>query len=346
MFPRLIVNIDKIRDNIERLVSILGKKGLEMVGVTKLFMGEPKIARAFRESGVSVLADARFDNVKRMVKSRIAPPFMMIRIPPPSRISEMLEYVDHFLVSEPSIVEMIDKQASNPVKLYYMVDVGDLREGVMFDKAIDEIKPLLGKRKARIVGVGTNVGCFGGVLPSEENLKMLVDIAKELRLEEISVGGTVCLMALERGILPREVTQMRIGEAALLGTDVTGNRSIDYLRQGTVTLEAEIVEVKWKPSVPIGERGRDAMGRVPEFEDLGTRLRAIVALGEQDVNPRGLEPLDEGAFVVHASSDHLIVDVTDVNRKITVGDILRFKPNYSATLRAMTSPYVRKIFLE
>ena len=346
MFPRLIVNVKKIRENVERLVSLLSEKGIEMVGVTKLFMGDPRIARAFREGGVSVLADSRLENIKRMRSSGIEPPFMMIRIPPPSKLGEMLEYVDNFLVSEPSTVEMIEELAEKPVRLFYMVDVGDLREGVMFDRAVEEIEPLLGKKKARIVGIGTNVGCFGGVLPSRKNLEVLVDVANSLGLSEISVGGTVYLMALERGFLPGDVTQIRIGEAALLGTDVTGNREIGYLNQGTVTLEAEVVEVKRKPSVPIGEIGRDAMGRVPHFEDLGIRRRAIVAIGEQDVNPEGLKPLSEGAFVVHASSDHLIVDVTEVDEEISVGDVLRFRPNYSAILRAMTSPYVEKIFLE
>ncbi len=345
MYPRLVVDLEKISRNVRKLREILKERNIEFVGVTKLFMGDPKIAGIFRENGVEVLADSRIENFRKMMEGGFSKPFMMIRIPQISRLKEVVELTDHILVSEPEIVKMIDEIASGVVKIYYMVDVGDLREGVMYDKAVDEIKPLLNFKKAKIVGVATNVGCFGGVLPSEENLKWIVDVAKELDLDEISVGGTVYLLALEGGFMPYEITQMRIGEAALLGTDATGDRDIPYLEQETVVLEAEVIEIKEKPSVPIGKKGKDSMGRVPKFEDKGIRRRAILAIGVQDVDPKGLKPLDEGAEVVHASSDHLIVDVTDVERKIKLGDVMRFRTNYSATLRAITSPFVDKVFL-
>ena len=345
MYPRLVVDLEKISRNVRKLREILKERNIEFVGVTKLFMGDPKIAGIFRENGVEVLADSRIENFRKMMEGGFSKPFMMIRIPQISRLKEVVELTDHILVSEPEIVKMIDEIASGVVKIYYMVDVGDLREGVMYDKAVDEIKPLLNFKKAKIVGVATNVGCFGGVLPSEENLKWIVDVAKELDLDEISVGGTVYLLALEGGFMPYEITQMRIGEAALLGTDATGDRDIPYLEQETVVLEAEVIEIKEKPSVPIGKKGKDSMGRVPKFENKGIRKRAILAIGVQDVDPKGLKPLDEGAEVVHASSDHLIVDVTDVERKIKLGDVMRFRTNYSATLRAITSPFVDKVFL-
>ncbi len=347
MYPRLIVDLKKIRENSERLLDVLGRVGADMVGVTKLFMGHPKIAKAFRKAGVKILGDSRYENIERMSGYGIEGPYMMIRIPPLSHLSYMKDIVDYYLVSEPEVCMRIDEMVDRPVSLIYMVDVGDLREGVMYEKAVEEIEKVRRKlRKAGVVGVGANIGCFGGVLPTRENLKMIVDVAKNLDVEIVSVGGTVYLIALEKGFLPSGVNQFRIGEAALLGTDVTGNREIPYLNQGTVILEAEVIEVKRKPSKPVEPVGFDSMGRKPEFEDKGERLRAILAVGEQDVNPSGLIPLDEGAEVVHASSDHMIVDITEVERNIKVGDVMRFRTNYSATLRAVTSPYVDKVYLE
>ena len=347
MFPRLVIDLAKIRRNTEKLLSILSEKNIDLVGVTKLFMGNPKLAEAYKKAGVGILADSRFENLRRIKEAGIEGPFMMIRIPPLSHIPKMIDLVDYFLVSEPEVCFRLDESVDRPVKLIYMVDVGDLREGVMYDKAVDEILNVRKNlKKAAVVGVGTNVGCFGGVLPTKDNLKFLIDVAREVRAEVVSVGGTVYLLALENGILPSEINQFRIGEAVLLGTDVTGNRDIPYLEQETVILEAEVIEVKWKPSKPIGPTGLDSMGRKPEFEDKGERLRAILAVGEQDINPLGLKPLDEGAEVVHASSDHLIVDITEVERPIKVGDIMRFRTNYSATLRAVTSPYVEKVYIE
>ncbi len=342
----MIIDLSKIRRNSEKLVEELNRRGIDMVGVTKLFMGEPLLARAYLESGAKILADSRHENIIRMKTAGIDGPFMIIRIPPLSHIPMLKENVEYYLVSEPEVALRIDEEVRK-AKLIYMVDVGDLREGVMYYEAAEEIEKVKRSLKsASIIGVGTNVGCFGGVLPTKENLERIVNVAKAVDAQIISVGGTVYLTSLEKGELPKEINQMRIGEAALLGTDVTGNREIPYLEQGTVILEAEIIELKTKPSVPEGPIGYDSMGRKPVFEDKGKRLRAIIAAGEQDINPDGLIPLDDGAEVIHSSSDHTIVDVTEVQRPLKVGDVLRFRMNYSATLRAMTSPYVEKVWLK
>ena len=55
----------------------------------------------------------------------------------------------------------------------------------------------------------------------------------------------------------------------------------------------------------------------------------------------GLTPLTEGMEIIGASSDHLLLDITD--SPVHMGDIVRFKANYSAALRAFTSPYVAKV---
>ena len=43
-------------------------------------------------------------------------------------------------------------------------------------------------------------------------------------------------------------------------------------RQDTVKLVAEVIELKRKPSMPIGKIGKDAFGNTPVFEDKGIRL--------------------------------------------------------------------------
>ena len=63
----------------------------------------------------------------------------------------------------------------------------------------------------------------------------------------------------------------------------------------------------------------------------------IVALGEQDIDPRGLVP-PAGMAILGASSDHLVIDPGAATP--AVGEALRFGLNYSALLRAMTSPFV------
>ncbi len=115
------------------------------------------------------------------------------------------------------------------------------------------------------------------------------------------------------------------------------------LREGFWFKEAELVEVRTKPTLPVGEIGHDAFGSVPVFEDRGDRRRGILALGKQDVNISGLEPLDDGVRIITASSDHLLVDIEE-RPDLKVGDVLSFRPDYTAMLSSSTSPYVTKVF--
>jgi predicted amino acid racemase len=107
-------------------------------------------------------------------------------------------------------------------------------------------------------------------------------------------------------------------------------------------LHAEVLEVKRKASLPIGERGEDAFGEMPTFVDTGDRLRALLNVGREDVQVEGLTALDRNVEIVGASSGYLIVDVSDVVEPIMVGDELAFDLSYGALLAAMTSDYVTK----
>ncbi len=95
--------------------------------------------------------------------------------------------------------------------------------------------------------------------------------------------------------------------------------------------------MKLKPSLPIGRSGYDAFGNQPVFVDEGDRLRAIANIGREDVLVEGLTPLHAGVRVLGASSDHLVMDVTDAAPPVAVGDRVSFRMNYGALLAAMTS---------
>ena len=73
-------------------------------------------------------------------------------------------------------------------------------------------------------------------------------------------------------------------------------------------------------------------------------IRGILAVGRQDVNPDGLSCLDEQVELLGASSDHLIVNLTSCDRKYSVGDTLKFIPDYGCLLKIMTSEYVHRSY--
>ena len=52
----------------------------------------------------------------------------------------------------------------------------------------------------------------------------------------------------------------------------------------------ELLEVKTKPSMPIGKSGVDAFGQRPQFTDEGDRLRGIANIGREDVMVEGMTP--------------------------------------------------------
>lgn len=354
MYPLLEVYLDRIKENASKIVELCGRNSIDVVGVTKGCSAFPEVAFALLDAGVEILGDSRLDNIRKLRRAGVNCPLMLLRIPMLSEIRDLVELADIALVSEISAIKVIDEEAKRIGKFFkviLMIDMGDLREGIWPINLFSYLDTLKYLRSVELWGIGANFGCFGGVLPTAESLSMLLNYASLAReytafdVPVVSVGGTVALQLLEEGSMPQGVNQLRIGEAILLGRDTSREREISYLRQDGFLLKAEVVEVKLKPSLPIGERGADAFGRRTSFQDKGARRRAILALGRQDVLIEGLIPLTGGIEVIGGSSDHLILDVTDCPEPIRVGEVLTFKLSYGAMLLASTSPYVRKVFI-
>lgn len=148
---------------------------------------------------------------------------------------------------------------------------------------------------------------------------------------------------LENGI-PEGINNLRLGESVLFGRERTNYEYLPGTSNDAFIMEAEIIESKEKPSMPIGKIGADSYGHVPVFTDRGIRKRAICALGRQDVDVETMWPVDEGVEIIGASSDHLIVDVTDCEKEFKTGDKICFRLGYFAVMRAFTSKYVEKIY--
>ena len=67
-------------------------------------------------------------------------------------------------------------------------------------------------------------------------------------------------------------------------------------------------------------------------------------MGKQDINIEGISPIGEKLVILGASSDHLIVDITDSEHTIKVGDQIAFSLTYAGLLSVSDSKYVGKIF--
>lgn len=349
--PCIEINLEKIKNNANCLVKYCGEKGIEIMGITKGVCAHLPVVRAMLDGGIKKLGDSRIQNIMALRKAGIKNPIYQIRIPMISEAKDVVFYADGSLNSEIEVIKALSgeaKKLGRVHKIILMVDVGDLREGVMPEDAVSVVGEILKLDGVEFEGLGTNVGCYGGILPSYENTKILVDLAKEIEkkygieVKTISGGNTATISLLEKGRLPEGVNQLRVGEGILLGTDVTNSRKAPGTVENTMTLKTEVIEVKVKPSYPIGEIGRDAFGNIPVFEDKGPMRRAIVALGKQDCRIEGLKPVDPRIEILGASSDHMILDVTRCP-EVEVGDVIEFSMDYGAMLSLMTSSYVEKV---
>ena len=230
-----------------------------------------------------------------------------------------------------------------------MVDLGDLREGIWPNDLLPTVEEVLKMKGVRIAGIGTNLGCFGAIMPTEENLGQLVAHAYKIErlagisLDWVSGGASSTLPLLLDGTLPSGINNLRVGEAILQGgLETFRDTPWDELELDACRLSGELIEVKLKPSRPIGQSGYDAFGNQPVFVDEGDRLRAIANIGREDVLIEGLTPIHKGVRVLGGSSDHLLLDVTDADPPVAVGNRVSFRMNYGAMLSVMTSGICRE----
>ncbi|KPK37841.1 MAG: hypothetical protein AMJ69_10190 [Gammaproteobacteria bacterium SG8_47] len=349
--PYLTINLAKIEHNARTIVGLCREHGITVSGVTKATCGHPDVAAAMLRGGVSSLADSRLENIRRLKAAGIDTPCMLLRVPALSGVDEVVDSIDVSLNSEMSVLAGLSQAALRRGRVHevvLMVDLGDLREGIWADDIMDFVGEAQALSGVRIVGLGTNLACFAGVVPSEENMQRLVELAAaieqrfELELKWISGVNSSGLELIVAGRTPGRINHARIGEAILLGRETTQRKPWPNTYQDAFVLHAEVLELKHKPSAPQGERGEDAFGHRPEFEDRGLMLRALINVGREDVAVDGIVPLDARLTVVGASSGYLVVDATVAEGDVCVGDELQFSLNYSALVAAMTSEYVKK----
>jgi len=352
-YPRIEINLKDIEENTRKIVEICKRSGIEIAAVTKLVCGHPSIAELVAKSGVVMLADARIENVRKYKSCDI--PKMMLRLPMRSQVDQVVELCSTSLVSDIEMMYLLNEAAIKRQLIHdviVMIDMGDLREGIFSEEEIHKtFMKACNLRGIRIAGVGVNLSCYGGVVPTQEILRKLVSMKDHLNrkhnldLKIVSGGnsGTLSLL-IKEGKLPKGITHLRLGASIFMGIGLN-DEPIEGLNQNAFRLVCEVIEVRRKPSVPIGEVGLDAFGNRPVFEDKGDIVRCICAVGRQDVSPSDLIPCDDDIEVLGASSDHLIIDVTQSETAYHIGDKISFDLTYGGCLSLMTSEYVNKHLL-
>lgn len=340
----LKINKTKLIHNAKQIQKIAMKKNVKISFVLKAFCANKKLLTLFEE--FDSICDSRIQNLKKAKnKEKI-----LLRVH--ENFKQVIKYSNISLNSELKTIKKLNLEAKkqNVVhKIILMIDLGDLREGIFYEKELfDTVYQVLKLKNIKLEGIGTNLTCFGAILPSVKNLSKLCNFSEKIekhfniKLNTISGGNSSSLHLLLKDRLPRKINHLRIGEAILTSYETAYNKKIKSLYDGVFYLYANIIELKYKPSKPIGKSGLNAFGQKVSFCDNGILKRAILDIGALDIDINSLYPIDKNIKILGQSSDHLILDLTNCTKDYKLHQKIKFSLGYSSLIKVFLSKYIKK----
>lgn len=350
LIPRIEIALSQIRHNARMLCELYDRQGISLMGVSKAILGDPSIAEAMIQGGVKFVADSRIENIQKMKNAGISTQFVLLRTAL-SQAESVIRNVDISLNTELETVKELSYYANIHNKIHQiiiMVELGDLREGILPCDLSQFIKTTLDLPQIKVLGIGCNLACYGGIKPNNQKMRELSELADtiekefQIDLEIISGGNSANYEWYQSAQKVGRINNLRLGESILLGCEAINRKAIPGLYTNAFKLIAEVIESKEKPSLPFGEICQNAFGIVPTFLDRGIRRRVIIALGRQDVLISGLRP-SKDLEILGSSSDHIVLDSNNYDLK--VGSEVKFNLDYGGLLSAMTSPFIKKQFI-
>ena len=359
VYPRVEINLQYLKENVAEIVRRCGEYGIDIAGVIKGTTGIPECVKMFEEGGAKIIASSRLEQIEDAKNYGINLPYLLLRVPMMTELPEVVRLTDISLNSEIKILKALNEEAGKQGKKHkviLMADLGDLREGFWDKDEMVEVAVTVENEltNLELAGVGTNLGCYGSIEATADKLDELVAIAERIEekigrtLEYISGGATTSLPRIINKDMPKRINLLRVGEGILLARDldVFYGYDMSFMHQDVYTLKAEVIEVKDKPSHPVGKISIDAFGHTPEYVDRGIRKRALLGIGKVDYGSIDeIFPKDKGIEVIGASSDHTILDIEDAERALEPGDIVSFGINYASIVYLTNCRNVQMVFV-
>ncbi|NLN74568.1 MAG: alanine/ornithine racemase family PLP-dependent enzyme [Bacteroidales bacterium] len=347
-------DISKLKSNLEYLENLFQNNNIKWAVVTKLLSGNKLFLNELLKFNIKQVADSRVSNLRAI--KRIKPNIETIYIKPPAKsaIPGVVKYADISMNTEIKTIQLLSREAQKQNKTHkviIMIELGDLREGVMGDDFVDFYRDVFKLKGIEVAGIGSNLSCFSGVLPNQDKLiqlslyKELIEAKFNRKINFVSGGSSVTINLILQKLLPRGINHFRIGESIFLGTDVYNNSVIDRMKSNVFKLYAEIIELIDKPMYPIGEIGTNVEGKSATLDEdkIGqSSNRAIIDIGLLDAEIEHMELSDKSLNFVGASSDMIVIDLHHNKNNYKVGDLIEIKLDYMAILRVMNSRYIDK----
>ncbi len=344
----------KLEHNYRMLDTMFKEHGIDWAVVTKMLCGNTLFINEVERLGPTELCDSRVSNLKKIKKAY--PSIQTVYIKPPAKrsIKSIVEWADVSFNTELQTIQWLSEEAVRQNKLHkvlIMIELGDLREGVLGEDLIDFYAQVFNLPHITIVGIGANLNCLNGVMPSVDKLiqlslyKQLIEAKFQVEMPWVSGGTSVVIPLVERKLIPKGINHFRVGETLFFGVDLFKEGPMTGFNTDVFKLFAEIIEITEKSSVPNGELAANPSGEVYEIkeEDYGkTSERAILDIGLLDIQPHFLETEDPEIEIEGASSDMLIMDLKENSSNYKVGDLICFKLKYMGALGLMNSNYIEK----
>ncbi len=350
----IVISRKKLKHNFDFLENIFSKHNIKWGIVTKLLCGNPMYLKEVIDLGARELMDSRISNLRTI--KRIDPDVRTIYIKPPPRrsIRSLVKYADVSLNTDLETMKLISEEAVKQNKKHQviiMIEMGELREGVMGENLINFYEKVFKLPNIEIVGFGTNLNCLYGVMPSRDKLiqlslyKQIVETKFNKKIAWLSGGTSVTIPMLFKKQVPPGVNHFRIGETLYFGANLFTGKTIKGMKDDVITFQSEIIELIEKPIVPEGNLAENPSGDTFEIdpEDYGkTSWRALLDVGLLDISPEFLIPRDKNMEIAGASSDILVIDLGKNPKKYKVGDFIKFKLKYMGALGLFNSDYIIK----
>lgn len=346
----------KLQHNYNFLQNLFQSRNIEWGVVSKILCGNKLFIKELINLGTKEIHDSRISNLKTI--KEISPDVQTVYIKPPAKrsISKIVKYADVSFNTEIDTIKMLSEEAGKQNKIHkiiIMIEMGDLREGVMGEDLITFYGDVLSLPNIEVRGIGTNLNCLSGVMPNQDKLiqlslyKQLIEAKFDISIPWVSGGTSVAIPLILKNARPMAVNHFRIGEALFFANDLFTGKIIEGMESEVFKLYAEIIEITEKPDIPSGELGENVAGNTfetNENHDLGSSsLRAILDIGLLDMQPQYIEPDDENITMIDASSDMLVVDISNSENHYKIGDLISFKIKYMGALYLLNSNYIEKI---
>ena len=347
---------EKLKHNYTFLDTIFKERNIQWGVVTKMLCGNTIYLKEIISLGVTEMHDSRISNLKKIKK--LDSNIQTVYIKPPSKrnISVIVKHADISFNTEIYTIHMLSEEAKRQNKTHgiiIMIEMGDLREGVLGEELMSFYEQAFSLPNIEIRGIGTNLNCLSGVMPTQDKLiqlslyKQLIEAKFNVKIPWVSGGTSVAIPLILKNARPMAVNHFRIGEALFFGKDLFTGETIEGMHNDVFKLYAEIIEITEKPNNPTGELGENVAGNTFEVDDnvdlSETSLRAILDFGLLDMQPQYLSPTDESITIIDSSSDMTVINISDSKIKYKIGDLVSFNLQYMGALYLLNSNYIEKI---